>query len=225
MVSKMSQTDGANPYGRLFQSTNGNFYGTTVYGGMGYGTIFKITLAGTLTVSYSFQLTDGADPYAGLVEGTDGNFYGATSGGGASAYGTVFAITPGETLTTLLNPDGQDGNTPFGGLLQGTDGDFYGTTWVGGTRNDGTVFHLSVGLGPFVKTLPHTGKVGTTVKILGTSLTGATNVTFHGAAAIFTVVSPSEIETTVPAGASTGKIQVTTPGGTLFSGGPFVVLP
>jgi hypothetical protein len=70
---------------------------------------------------------------------------------------------------------------------------------------------LDVGLGPFVETLPTSGKVGATVKILGTKLTGATGVTFNGTAATFTVKSSSEITTTVPTGATTGKVKVTTP--------------
>jgi uncharacterized protein (TIGR03437 family) len=80
-----------------------------------------------------------------------------------------------------------------------------------------------VGLEPFVETLPTSGKVGEAVKILGTSLTGATSVTFDGTAAIFTVVSASEITTTVPTGATTGTVQVVTPGGTLSSNVPFTV--
>jgi uncharacterized protein (TIGR03437 family) len=67
--------------------------------------------------------------------------------------------------------------------------------------------------------------VGTAVKILGTDLTGATSVSFNGAAAAFTVVSPSLITTRVPAGASTGTAQVVTPSGTLSSNVPFRVLP
>jgi uncharacterized protein (TIGR03437 family) len=63
------------------------------------------------------------------------------------------------------------------------------------------------------------------VKILGTDLTGATSVNFNGTAALFTVVSATEITATVPAGATTGRIQVATPGGALFSGGQFLVRP
>jgi len=63
----------------------------------------------------------------------------------------------------------------------------------GGTNDEGTIFSLSVGLGPFVKTLPTSGKVGSVVKILGTKLTGATSVTFNGVAAGFDVYSASEI--------------------------------
>ena len=68
-----------------------------------------------------------------------------------------------------------------------------------------------------METLPTSGKVGAAVKILGTKLTGATSVTFNGKAAVFKVVSGSEITTTVPTGATTGKVKVITPGGTLTS--------
>ena len=63
------------------------------------------------------------------------------------------------------------------------------------------------------------------VKILGTNLTGATSVTFNGTSAVFKVVSSSEITTTVPAGATTGKVKVVTPHDTLSSNMPFRVVP
>ena len=87
------------------------------------------------------------------------------------------------------------------------------------------MFRLSTGLVPFVQTLPASGRVGDAVKILGTSLTGATGVTFNGVAATLTVVRPSEITAAVPAGATTGSVEVTTPGGTLLSNLPFLVRP
>jgi uncharacterized protein (TIGR03437 family) len=74
-----------------------------------------------------------------------------------------------------------------------------------------------------VKTLPTIGKVGTQVTILGTNLTGSTSVTFNGTAAAFVVTSSSAITTTVPTGATTGKVEVTTPGGTLSSNVSFRV--
>jgi uncharacterized protein (TIGR03437 family) len=67
--------------------------------------------------------------------------------------------------------------------------------------------------------------VGAAIIILGTDLTGTTSVSFNGTPAAFEVVSATQITTTVPAGATTGRIQVITPGGALFSGGPFLVLP
>jgi uncharacterized protein (TIGR03437 family) len=68
-------------------------------------------------------------------------------------------------------------------------------------------------------------RLGATVKILGANLTRATSVTFDGTAATFTVVSSSEITTTVPAGATTGKVEVATPSGTLLSSVSFRVTP
>jgi len=82
-----------------------------------------------------------------------------------------------------------------------------------------------MGLGPFVQTLPMIAKVRMNVAILGSNLTGATSVTFNGTPAAFTVVSPSLVKTSVPAGATSGTIQVVTPSGTLSSNLPFVVHP
>ncbi len=65
--------------------------------------------------------------------------------------------------------------------------------------------------------------MGAHVKILGTDLTGATGVSFNGTAAVFTVVSPSLITTTVPSGATTGKVEVVTPSGTLSTYVPYRV--
>jgi uncharacterized repeat protein (TIGR03803 family) len=225
--------DGIAPLG-LIQATDGNFYGTTQGGGANSeGTIFKITSGGTLTTLYSFcaqsNCADGSQPFAGLVQATDGNFYGTTQGGGANSEGTIFKITSGGTLTALYSFCAQtncaDGSQPFAGLVQATDGNFYGTTYAGGVNNFGTVFSLAVGLGPFVETRPSSGKVGAKVIILGTNLKGATSASFNGTAATFTVVSASEINTTVPAGATTGKVQVKTPSGTLKSNLIFKVTP
>jgi uncharacterized repeat protein (TIGR03803 family) len=234
--SQTGCTDGTQPYAGLIQASDGNFYGTTLGGGTNHnGTVFKITPTGTLTTLHRFVHTDGFAPSAGLVQATDGNFYGTTSEGGANGHGTVFKITPGgtNTLATLHNfsgPDGSGVNGVIGGLVQDTNGNFYGTTAYGGASNVctggcGTVFSLSVGLGSFVKTLPSSGKVAATVYILGTNLTSASNVSFNGSAATFTVVSASEIKTTVPSGATTGFVTVTTSGGTLKSNKVFRVLP
>jgi len=76
-----------------------------------------------------------------------------------------------------------------------------------------------------VETLPTFGPVGRKVRILGTDLTGATSVTFNGTAATFTVALPTEIKTTVPTGATNGKVQVTTPSRTLTSNHVFRVRP
>ena len=135
--------DGYQPHAGLVQGTDGNFYGTTIGGANGAGTVFKITLAGTLTTLHSFVFTDGSHPYAGLVQATDGNFYGTTEDGG-KGFGTVFRMTPGGDLTSLYSFNRSDGSYPQAGLAQATDGSFYGTTAYGGASDDGTVFKLSV---------------------------------------------------------------------------------
>lgn len=223
-------TDGLNPYARLIQATDGSFYGTTANGGANsLGTLFKITTTGTFTSLHSFSGTDGLDVYAGLIQATDGNFYGTTFGGGTNGNGTVYEMTPAGVVTTLYSFCSQlnctDGDYPYAGLVQNTNGVLYGAAAAGGTSDDGVIFTLSLGLGPFVKTQPLAGKVGTHVTILGTNLTGATSVTFNGTAATFNVVSKSAITATVPTGATTGKVVVTTPKRTLHSNVAFRVMP
>jgi uncharacterized repeat protein (TIGR03803 family) len=225
--------DGAYPYAGLVQASDGNLYGTTLDGGASYGTVFKINPAvtpPTLTTLHRFcsdsGCTDGENPYAGLVQASDGNFYGTTQSGGANGDGTIFKITPKGTLTTLHSFDGTDGTQPTGGLVQGTSGILYGTTPGGGADNDGTIFSLDLYLPQMVVTLPTSGKVGTSVIILGTALEGATGVNFNGTPAKFVVLSDSEIETTVPKGATTGLVSVPIAGGllgTLKSNVPFSV--
>ena len=235
--------DGVNPSG-LVQDSSGNLYGTTNTGGTstncgsgGCGTVFKVTLGGTLTTLHSFGQTDGGNPYAALTPGSDGNFYGTAQVGGSGTgcgtfgCGTAFSITPGGTFTLLHNFNyTTDGSSPTG-LFQSTNGFFYGTAANGGSNSCvdyggcGTIYKLSVGLRPFVETEPASGGVGAAVNILGTNLTGATGVTFNGTAAVFTVVSPSLITTTVPAGATSGRVQVSDGSGTLSSNVIFRVLP
>ena len=218
----------------LAEAAGGDFYGMNLYGGsgahctfdFGCGTLFRVTRGGTLTKLHDFcswaGCADGAgnngnDQFAptgnALIQATDGNFYGTTFGGGAgegAGGGTIFRLTASGHFTLLHTFIGADGIEPLTGLYQATDGNLYGTTIY-------TIFRLSLGLPPFVRTVQNSGAVGSPVIILGNNLTGATSVTFNGTAATFSVVSDTEIITTVPAGATTGSIQVVTAGsGILF---------
>jgi uncharacterized repeat protein (TIGR03803 family) len=141
--------DGAGPYGGLVQGTDGDFYGTTNGGGAkNGGTVFKITLSGTLTTLHSFHGTEGTYPSTGLVQSTDGNFYGTTGEGGningcrPVGCGTIFKITPSGRVTTLHSFDRTDGSGASA-LIQANDGNFYGTTDSGGANGIGTVFKIT----------------------------------------------------------------------------------
>ncbi|HVN04992.1 MAG TPA: choice-of-anchor tandem repeat GloVer-containing protein [Bryobacteraceae bacterium] len=235
-------TDGSHPYAGLAQAADGTLYGTTYFGGAhcapdGCGTVFAIPRSGAFRTLYSFcaesACTDGANPYAGLVRASDGDLYGTTAAGGDNGIsyggdGTIFQIRPSGGLTHLYSFCAEvgctDGESPIAGLVQDTSGNFYGTTSGGGASSDGTLFTLSLGLVPFVKTLPSSGKSGAVIYILGTDLTGASGVNFNGTPAAFTPASPVEIVATVPAGATGGTVTVVTPGGTLSSSAPFEVL-
>ena len=245
--SKPNCSDGAGPVAGLIQTASGDFYGTTKLGGLncvpnGCGTIFKLSSTGEFTTLYSFcaqpNCADGQYPSASLIQATDGNLYGTTQAAGANSnldqYGTAFRITTSGSLTTLYSfcssANCADGAAPVAGLVQATDGNLYGTTEAGGTYGEklggwGTVFKLSVGLGPFVKTLSNSGHVGATIEILGTSLNGATQVSFNGSPAEFSVASSTLISATIPAGATSGIVQVVSPSGILSSYLPFSVLP
>ncbi len=172
--------DGNFPQAGLMQGMDGNFYGTTAYGGTnGMGTVFKMTPSGALTSLYSF--TDGADgeiPYDAMVQGNDGNLYGTSYVDGA-----CFKITPLGVFAVLASPV----NRP-NGLTLANDGNFYGTTYYGGQNNAGTIFRLTTNgvynaLASFTGdngSQPYAGLVqGTDGNFYGTTYSGG-NPIFNG---------------------------------------------
>lgn len=145
-------------YAALLLAADGNYYGTTKYGGdAGYGTVFRLTPAGKLTVLKSLGGTAlaGYNSYTPLIQSPDGSLYGTAK---SSAYsfeygGAFFRITTNADVTLF---DGTSGANPFGALMIGNDGAFYGTTYAGGTASDGTVFKLSTN-GTYAKLWDFTG--------------------------------------------------------------------
>jgi uncharacterized repeat protein (TIGR03803 family) len=130
-----SDPDGAGPQSGVILGKDGNFYGTTEFGGIfdgysGFGTIFKITPSGKESILYSFSSTDyAAHPTAPLMQATDGNFYGAISGCaefGCGGVNDIFKITPTGTLTVLEKFTGANGSYPYWPLSQDTNGILYG---------------------------------------------------------------------------------------------------
>jgi uncharacterized repeat protein (TIGR03803 family) len=238
VLYNFDELHGEVPLGPLMQGSDGNFYGTTTgggtYGPHCCGVIFKITPAGVLTVLHDFpaSLDDGINVMAGLVQATDGNLYGTTAGGGADATGIVFSISPKSPYTykILYAFDGTTGSSPQATMVQHTNGILYGDTQAGGTDTKycgacGTFYSLNMGLKPFVRLVSTSGKVGSSVEILGQGFTGTTHILFDGTSATFTVSSSTYLTAKVPAGARSGSVVVTTPGGSLTSSQSFHITP
>jgi subtilisin-like proprotein convertase family protein len=96
-----------------------------------------------------------------------------------------------------------------------------------GTAASSTNFTVVVPPPTITSFTPTSGAAGTTVTIVGTDLTGPTNVSFGGVnATSFTPVSATQVNAVVPGAptpASGGPITITTPGGTATSASSFTV--
>lgn len=146
-------TNGAHPSGGLVLAKDGNFYGTTTWGGngltatfCGYGTIFRLSPDGTFTNIYKFSggSSDGGFIYAGLAQGQDGYLYGAAFYGGSVGNGTLFKIGTNGNFVLLRSFGYFESATPYAGMTQGGDGNLYGTTYgnsIYGTY--GSIFQLT----------------------------------------------------------------------------------
>jgi uncharacterized repeat protein (TIGR03803 family) len=177
----------------LLQGSDGNLYGTCVYGGVDNdGTVFKASTSGAFTNLVSFTGNTGSLPGSLpllLLQGADGNLYGATATGGSGGYGTVFEVsTLGafDSLASFTDTTGPDlGDEPIA-MLQGSDGNLYGITYLGGSAGDGTVFEVSTsgafsslinftGTGSFPGTEPAGLTQGSDGNLYGTTHTGGAN--------------------------------------------------
>jgi uncharacterized repeat protein (TIGR03803 family) len=235
VVSTFTGNNGHNSFAPVVQGSDGNFYGTATQGGTSnLGVVFKMTPSGTITDLYNFTGSgDGVYPYAGLVLASDGNFYGTTSQATASSgCGTIFRISSGNFQTLFTFPsDGSLGCNPQATMVQHTNGILYGDTNTGGSTiggacpaGCGAFFSLNASLTPFAGLLPSSGKVGSTVGILGQGFNSSSVVAFNGVPA--TAVTPTGttfLSVVVPAGASTGFVTVTTGATVLSSTVPYLV--
>ena len=137
---------GSYPAAGLMLHPDGDFYGTTEFGGANNaGTVFRITTGNNYAVLREFASATGAQPAGALIFGPDAALYGTTAAGGTGNDGTVFCITTLGVHFLLADLDHDQGSTPRSGLIVGADGSFFGTTSAGGAGNKGSVFNLTFG--------------------------------------------------------------------------------
>jgi len=173
--------DGAEPDSTLIQDSAGYLYGTTSGGGAyNLGTVFKVDIAGNLTVLFSFSgYSSGYFPSGGLIRDAEGNLYGTTQAGG-SFYGTVFKLDASGNETLLHSFNGtDDGGLPLGGLVADDAGNLYGATSTGGPSG-GTLYEVtpsgtfSVLYGFRNDTVPASSLILRNGKLYGTAMYGST---------------------------------------------------
>ena len=173
----VSGTDGADPAGGLIVDNNGVLYGTTVYGGstmcggVGCGTVYKMTPNGNSydeSAVYAFQgAADGQSPEPTLLLDSAGALYGTTLEGGESGdFGTFFKLVPVGSQYIVANrylfQGGGDGASPWAGLVLLPHGVIAGATLSGGSKNQGAIFEMKPRASEYTETVQYSFKGGKT---------------------------------------------------------------
>ncbi len=183
------------------------------------GKISVSTPTGTITSVSDFTVTflpsiSSFTPASGLIGTqvtiTGNNFTGATQVAFNGVVATTFIVDSNTQIRA---------NVPTGA----TTGKISVSTPTGTITS---VSDFTVTFLPSISSFtPASGLIGTQVTIIGNNFSGATQVMFNNVAATtFTVNSDTQIRANVPAGATTGKISVSTPTGTITSASDFTVV-
>jgi IPT/TIG domain-containing protein len=206
----------------IISASDGNLYGLFGAGGpKDSGELYRATLSGELQTLAYFP-SSMALPQT-LMQASDGNIYGSTNSNVIFRYDLT-----SHALTNAYQMDGAKGLC-YCQLIQGMDGKLYGVTGNGGPwPGIGAVFSVDLGLPrpkPVVTGLyPAEGAAGQEVMLWGRYVLGATSVTFNGVAATNVhVTSGQSAWATVPAGASSGPVTITTPNGSFTTTQSFTV--
>lgn len=241
-------------YPGLILANDANYYSATRGGGSSnYGTTFKITKTGVATVESNFDGAHGSAAFATPMQHTNGTIFGLTNGGGANTNGVVYSLNVGLTgFARLVVTSGKVAGTvgilgqgfnkatsvTFGGVaatFTHTGDTYISATVPAGAITGPVVVNIPTGNLTSLQTFkvtptlasfsPSSGPVGTVVTLTGTGLTQTTKVTFNNVVATTIVVnSDSSVSATVPTGATTGKIAITTTGGNVTSTTSFTVM-
>jgi uncharacterized repeat protein (TIGR03803 family) len=119
----LNGTNGASPYGSLFETQNGKLFGLTSAGGtINNGVLFEYdTSNSSYTVRYNFSVGPGGNsPQGSLVQGPNGKLFGTSvNGGSATDEGEIFEYIPSSFsfATKLALTASTTGNYPYGDLL------------------------------------------------------------------------------------------------------------
>ena len=246
--------NGYQSFAGLVAGSDGNLYGPTIWGGNnGDGVIFQMTTGGAYTPLSSFieALTDGA--YSTPMQHTNGTIFGLNKRGGVKGDGGIYSLETGLPpfilMPSTLGPVGKSVGILGQGFTGTSSVEFNGTpasfhvvsdsyltatvpsgetgfvrvNTASGDLVSGKIFKVT----PVLKTItPTSGAVGTSVVLTGTGLIQSQKITLGGVQVTsFTVNSDLQVTIRVPAGAKTGKLVVTTPGGTASNPTVFTVTP
>jgi uncharacterized repeat protein (TIGR03803 family) len=198
-------THGANQLASSVQHTNGTIYGLPDLGGADGTGVFYSLVQSTPIPPFVSIVGYPAGAAGQTVEILGDGLTGTTKVMFGSGPATFTVVS--DTYMTAVAP------------ASGTTGTVTVTT-PSGTLLSRQNFKL---LPVILSFKPGNGPMGTQVTLTGTGLTGTTSVTFGGVKATFTVNSATQVTAIVPTGAMTGRIKITTAGGTATSPASFTV--
>jgi uncharacterized repeat protein (TIGR03803 family) len=202
-------TTGSSPQATMVQHTNGILYGDTQAGGT------DTTYCGACGVFYSLNM--GLQPFVRLVSTSGkvgsnveilGDGFTGTTGVSFDGTAATFTVSSSTYLTAKVPAGAGTGSVVV--------------TTPSGELTSSQSFRVTPQVRSFT---PASGPVGTSVEIKGVSLTQATMVQFGSQSASFQINSDTLLTATVPAGATTGEITITTAGGSATSKGVYKVTP